>query len=234
MSCRALVRVFFLLPLLLAVVTGCESEDPKIRQELAALRTDLGELERKNARLEAELKEARDKAARSVFLGRDVLNRNLESLMPEMRATLTRAFRGLKVDPVSPGTISTPLDAEGFPYNTELSFGLSEGPGKRVFTYTINLKADREGRWQIPDLRAIAALQDRGTADSGPSTHRAPAADGPRIIDWGEQNAGSAPAPAAQPAPPAQPAPAAAPSRPSQPAVQAPFPVQDSRTIEFD
>jgi hypothetical protein len=230
-----MVRVVFILPLLLAAVTGCESEDPKIRQELATLRTDLGELQRKNARLEAELKEARDKASRSVFLGRDVLRRNLESLMPELRATLTRAFRGLKVDPVSPGTISTPLDAEGFPYNTELSFGLSEGPGKRVFTYTINLKADREGRWQIPDLRAIAALQDHSTADSGPSPQGGPAAAGPRIIDWGDQNAGGARATApATPAPQTQPPPAAAPSRPNQPAVQAPFPVQDSRTIEFD
>lgn len=231
-----MVRVVFLLPALLAALTGCESEDPKTRQELAALRTEIGELQRKNTRLEAELKEARDKASRSVFLGRDVLSRNLEAVMPELRANLTRAFPDRKVDPVSPGTISTPLDEQGFPYNTELNFGISQKNGRGFNSYTINIKADREGRWQMPDLRTIAALEDRRSADGGqPTQQRGPAADGPRIIDWGEQNTASAPAPAPAPPPQAGPAaPAAPPSRPSQPAAQAPFPVQDSRTIQFD
>lgn len=232
-----MVRVFSLLPLLMAVLAGCDGEDPKIRQEVAALRTELGDLERKNARLEADLKEARSKAALSNFLGREVLSRNLQAVMPELRGNLTRAFPNLTVDPVSPGTISTPLDEQGFPYNTELSFGLSQGAGRGVTTYTINIKADREGKWYMPDLRAIAALQqDRRTADNGQAAQArqgGPAADGPRIIDWGEQNARTAPAPAPAP-PPSQPAPAAPAARPSQPATQAPFPVQDSRTIQFD
>ncbi|MEX1044691.1 MAG: hypothetical protein WEC73_01060 [Chthoniobacterales bacterium] len=230
---RSIVRAIFALPLLGAVLAGCESEDPKIRQEIAELRTRLGDLDREKARLETELKEARSKAARSDFLGREVLGRNLESLMPELRATLTRAFPGLTVDPVSSSTISTPLDEQGFPYNTELTFGLSGGTGQRVSTYTINIKADREGKWRLPDLGAIAALQERRSGGGGqPAPQAGPAPNGPRLIDWGEQNAGAA-APA--PAPPSsQPAPAAPSSRPSQPATQAPFPVQDSRTIQFD
>jgi len=229
-----MLRVFPLLLLWVAVLPGCDGEDPKIRQEVAELRTQIGDLERKNARLEADLKEARSKATLSSFLGRDVLSRNLEAVMTDVRANLMRAFPNMTVDPVSPGTISTPLDAQGFPYSTELSFGLSpKGAGRRVTTYTINIKADREGKWQIPDLRAMAALNEHSTAERGPATPQAPAADGPRIIDWGEQNPGAAPAPTHAP-PPSQPAPAAPPTRPSQPTTQAPFPVQDSRTIQFD
>jgi hypothetical protein len=230
-----MVRVFPFLLLLVAVLPGCDGEDPKIRQEVAELRTQLGDLERKNARLEADLKEARSKATLSNFLGREALGRNLQAVMPELRANLTRAFPNLTVDPVSPGTISTPLDEQGFPYNTELSFGLSQGAGRGVTTYTINIKADREGKWHMPDLRALAALQEHRSADNGQPTRQGggPSADGPRVIDWGEQNTGAAPAPAPAP-PPSQPAPAAPSSRPNQPEAQAPFPVQDSRTIQFD
>lgn len=235
MTFRAKVQVFALLPLTVAVPTGCDGEDPVIRQEIATLRTQAADLEKKNARLEADLKEARDKASRINFLGREVLSRNLQDAMPELRANLARAFPNMTVDPVSPGTISTPLDEQGFPYNTELNFGLSQKNGRGFNSYTINIKADREGKWFMPDLRAMAALQDNRSAETTPARQGGPTADAPRIIDWGQQNAGvgSVPAPAPAP-PPSQPAPVDQPSRPSQPATQAPFPVQDSRTIQFD
>lgn len=227
----------------LLALAGCDAEDPKIRQEMAELRARLGELERDNARMTAELQEARSKALRVEFLTRDVLRRNLDDLMPQVRATLTRAFPGRTVDPVSAGTISTPLDPDGFPYNTELTFGLSEGPGRRVFTYTLNLKANQQGSWRLPELGAFAATLENPTAGGRSVSQQSaapqadagfasPSADGPRIIDWGEQNAGSG-ANAPAPPRPAQPAPAAT-ARPSQPAVNAPLPVQDTRTIEFE
>lgn len=227
----------------LLAMAGCDAEDPKIRQEMAELRTRLGDQERDNARMTAELQEARSKAQQVEFLTRDVLRRNLDDLMPQVRATLTRAFPGRTVDPVSAGTISTPLDTDGFPYNTELTFGLSEGPGRRVFTYTLNLKANQQGSWRLPELGAFAATLENpaagGRSVSQPSAapqadagFASPSADGPRTIDWGEQNAGSGTS-ASAPLPPAQPAPAAT-ARPSQPAVNAPFPVQDTRTIEFE
>ena len=50
------------------------------------------------------------------------------------------------------------LDAEVIPYIAELSFGLSEGPGKRDVIDTIYLEASRKGKWKAPDLRAIAAV----------------------------------------------------------------------------
>jgi hypothetical protein len=231
-----MVRAALLLVLLLPALSGCESEDPKIRNEMAELRVRIGELERDNSRLSSQLEEARDKAARMDFVGRETLRQNLEEDMPELRATLARAFPGLKVDPVSPGTISTPLDQDGFPYNTELSFGLSEGPGRRVTTYTINIKADREGKWRQPDLGAIAALQTlRSTGGDAPAPAGAAAAEGPRIIDWGQTGTASGPPPPSPASAAPQPPPDAAPTvLPTQPPVQAPFPVQDTRTIEFD
>lgn len=220
--------------------TGCDGDDPKVRQEIAELRTRLTELERDNSRLETALEEARSKAVQTDFLARDVLRRNLDGIMPELRATLTRAFPGRTVDPVSTGTISTPLDADGFPYNAELSFGLSEGPGQRVITYTLNLKADRQGDWRLPDLTAFAADAAPRRGGSAANRPAAPPAggSGPRIIDWGQENAGArgAPPPTAPPnAAPAPPAAApSAPSAPAAPAPGAPFPVQDTRTIQFD
>lgn len=231
----SMVRTIPLLALLLPVLAGCETEDPKIRQEMAEMRLRIDELEKENSHLDTQLEEAREKAARVDFLERETLRQNLERVMPELRGTLARAFPGLKVDPVSPGTISTPLDQDGFPYNTELSFGLSEGAGRRVTTYTINIKADRMGNWRQPDLGAIAALQNhRPTTGDNPSRSTAPTAEGPRIIDWGQPNSPAGPLPSQTPTAP-QPTPdAAPPARPSQPSVQAPFPVQDTRTIEFD
>lgn len=229
--------------IVLPCFTGCDGDDPKVRQEMAELRTRLTELERDNSRLETALEEARSKAVQTDFLARDALRRNLDGIMPELRATLTRAFPGRTVDPVSTGTISTPLDADGFPYNAELSFGLSEGPGQRVTTYTLNLKADRQGQWRLPDLTAFAADAAPRRGGSAANRPAAPAAagSGPRIIDWGQENAGArgaitttAPPNTAPAPPPAAPSVPSAPSAPSAPAPGAPFPVQDTRTIQFD
>jgi len=234
-SIRSIALATVLAPLLL---TGCDGDDPKVRQEMAELRTRLTELEREKSRLEASLEEARSKAVQADFLARDALRRNLDGMMPELRATLTRAFPGKMVDPVNTGTISTPLDTDGFPYNTELSFGLSEGPGQRVTTYTLNIKADRQGQWRLPDLAAFAA--DASTRRGGSAANRPsapdPGASGPRLIDWGQENAGARGNAAAPPPPTAAPPAAApsAPSAPSAPAPNAPFPVQDTRTIQFD
>jgi hypothetical protein len=210
----------------LLLFAGCEDLDVKVQAELAELRARTLELERDNSRLATDLREARSQVSAGDFLGREVLRGNLEGVLPELRAALTRAFPGQVVDPVNTGTISTPLDTDGFPYTTEVIFGLSGGAGQRVTTYTINIRADREGRWQLPELGAYAtgaATQSAAGADQPETTRTTGDLGATRVIEWDSGN------PTSQPLDPA--AAGAAPAAASQ---SGPLPAQDSRVIRFD
>lgn len=227
------------------LVAACEPDDPKIRQEVAELRTRAAELERDNSRMNAELAELKGKLTKQVeFLGTGELARRLDSQMPQLRATLARAFPGYTVDPVTAGAVSTPLDEDALPYTTEVSFGLSKGG--RISNFNVRIAADRQGEWILPSPEALAAAvgqlpsagaerQQQQTATSG---RGAAMTTGVRQIEWGDTAGGAAPPPAQQHAPSQAPVPQRAAPPPAQrqsaPSGNAPFPVQDSRTIQFE
>lgn len=228
------------------VFAGCEPEDPKIRQEVAELRARAGELEREVGRLGAELAEAKSKAAPETgFLDHAELKRRLDSQMSQLRAALARAFPDFRVDPVNAGTITTPRDEDALLYTTEVTFGLSKGG--RISNYTVRIAADRGGNWLMPSPEVLGAVagqlaasapEPRQSQQQVTSGRGALNTGGPRVIEWPDQPQGSAPAqPPRQPYPPSQPQlPASPPSgtRPSTSGGNAPFPVQDSRTIQFE
>lgn len=232
------------------LVAACEPDDPKIRQEVAGLRARTAELERDNARMNSEIADLRSKVTKQVeFLTTVELARRLDSQMPQLRAALARAFPGYNVDPVTAGSVSTPLDEDALPYTSEVSFGLSKGG--RITSYNIRVAADRGGTWILPAPETLAAAVGRLPASSSERAQQQPQqqqvisgrgasmTSGVRQIEWGD-NAGApsqAPAPQqyAQPEPPPQPPPAPpAGQRRATPQGNAPFPVQDSRTIQFE
>ena len=138
----------FSIVLALAVLSaGCEPDDPKIRAEVAELRAKVAELEKKAA---AAREPAAAPAASTSGLSRENLRRNLDERMPALRAALTKAFPGYRVDPVNAATISIPQDSDYLPYSTDVSFGLSQG--QSVASFSIRIGADRAGTWQLPDL----------------------------------------------------------------------------------
>ena len=223
----------FSIVLALAVLSaGCEPDDPKIRAEVAELRAKVAELEKKAA---AAREPAAAPAASTSGLSRETLRRSLDERMPALRAALTRAFPGYRVDPVNAATISIPQDSDYLPYSTEVSFGLSQG--QSVASFSIRIGADRAGTWQLPDFEDLAAsvgnLASSGansptTTGSAASGRGAMMDNNVRQIEWNDGGgAPSSASPGRQPAP-------EPPARPSQPSGNAPFPVQDSRTIQFD
>ncbi len=229
------------------LMAACEPDDPKIRQEVAELRTRTAELERDNNRMNTELAELKNKLTKQVeFLGTGELARRLDAQMPQLRTTLARAFPGYSVDPVTTGAVSTPVDEDALPYTTEVSFGLSKGG--RISTYNVRIAADRGGSWILPDPETLAAavgklpsggserVQQQTQQPATTSGRGAAMTSGVRQIDWGDTGSGAAPAqqyvPAQAPVPqPPVPPPA---QRQSAPSGNAPFPVQDSRTIQFE
>lgn len=230
------------------LLAACEPEDPKIRQELAGLRTREAELEKEVARLGAELADAKRHAApRAQFLERAELKRRLDAQMSQLRAVLAKAFPDYRVDPVNAGTINTPLDEEAVIYTSELTFGLSKGG--RISNHTVLIAADRGGNWQVPSPEHLAAVAGQLAASGATQERRQPQQQvssgrgalnpgGPRVIEWPDQQQAGGTAPVAPQtyAPSQTQMPAAAPtgSRQSAPGGNAPFPVQDSRTIQFE
>ena len=224
----------FSIVLALAVLSaGCEPDDPKIRAEVAELRAKVAELEKKVAA--AREPAAAAPAVSASGLSRETLRRNLDERMPALRAALTKAFPGYRVDPVNAATISIPQDSDHLPYSTEVSFGLSQG--QSVASFSIRIGADRAGTWQLPDFEDLAAsvgnLASSGatsqtTAGSAASGRGAMMNNNVRQIEWND--GGTAPSSSSPSRQPAQETPA----RAGQPSGSAPFPVQDSRTIQFD
>ncbi len=228
-------------------VAGCEPEDPKIRQEVAELRARAGELEREVGRLGAEVAEAKNKAAPETgFLDHAELKRRLDSQMSQLRAALARAFPDFRVDPVNAGTITTPRDEDALLYTTEVTFGLSKGG--RISNYTVRIAADRGGNWLMPSPEVLGAVAGQLAASAPeprqPQQQQTTSGRGalntgaPRVIEWPDQPQGNAPAqPPRQsyaPSQPQSPAPPPSGQRTSTPGGNAPFPVQDSRTIQFE
>lgn len=218
-------------------LAGCEADDPKIRQEVAELRAKVAELEKKNASAGRSTSggAVATSAASSDTLSRETLRRNLEARMPALRAALTKAFPDYRVDPVNAATISTPQDSNHLPYSTEVSFGLSQG--ETVASFSIRIGADRSGNWQLPEFEDLAASVGNLASSGAVSPNEGEASSGRgarmdqnvRQIQWNDGPTGG------QPAAPPDPQPASvAPAQQRQPAANAPFPVQDSRTIEFD
>ncbi len=216
---------------LAALLGACEPDDPKVRAEVAELRAKVAELEKKAG---ASRESAAAAPATSASgLSRESLRRNLDERMPALRAALTRAFPEYRVDPVNAATISIPQDSDYLPYTTEVSFGLSKG--QSVASFSIRIGADRAGNWQFPDMEDLAAaVGNLASSGSTPQTTAGPAASGRgatmdnnvRQIEWNDGGA----APSSQSRQPAEETPA----RTGQPSGNAPFPVQDSRTIQFD
>lgn len=231
------------------LVAACEPDDPKIREEVAGLRARTAELERDNARMTAELADLRSKVTKQVeFLTTVELTRRLDSQMPQLRAALARAFPGYSVDPVTAGSVSTPLDEDALPYTSVVTFGLSKGG--RITSYNIRIAADRGGTWNLPAPETLAAAagnlpaggSERAQQPQQPQQQQvisgrgASMTSGVRQIDWGD-NAGAqqqAPAPQQYAPPQAPPQPPPAGQRRAAPQGNAPFPVQDSRTIQFE
>lgn len=219
--------------ILAALLGACEPDDPKVRAEVAELRARVAELEKKAG---ASREPAAAAPATSASgLSRETLRRNLDERMPALRAALTRAFPEHRVDPVNAATISTPQDSDYLPYTTEVSFGLSKG--QSVASFSIRIGADRAGNWQLPDMEDLAAaVGNLASSGATPQTTAGPAASGRgammdnnvRQIEWND--GGAAPSSSSQSRQPAQETPA----RTGQPSGNAPFPVQDSRTIQFD
>lgn len=218
---------------------GCEPDDPKIRQEVAELRAKVAELEKGAAATrQANTPVAPVSAAPATgSISRDTLRRNLESQMPALRAALTRAFPDYRVDPVNAAAISTPQDSDYLPYSSEVSFGLSKG--QTVASFSIRIGADRAGNWQLPDIEDLAAsvgnLASSGamspsSPSSGASGRGATMDNNVRQIQWDNSGSRAPVSGYSQPPPP----PAGNNPPPRQPAGDAPFPVQDSRTIRFD
>lgn len=231
------------------LVAACEPEDPKIRQELAELRTREAELEKEVSRLGSELTDAKRNAApEAQFLERAELKRRLDAQMSQLRAVLAKAFPEYRVDPVNAGTINTPLDEEAVIYTTELTFGLSKGG--RISNHSLLIAADRGGNWQMPSPERLAAAAGHPAASTTSQEHKQPQQQqvtsgrgalnpgGPRVIEWPDQpRSGGAGPVAPQTHVPAQPQMPAAPptaSRQGTPGGNVPFPVQDSRTIQFE
>lgn len=212
--------------------TGCEPEDPKLRQEVAELRTRAAELERDNARMAAELSELRAKVAQQPdFLPAEALAARLRAHLPQVRAALSRAFAGHTVDPVNAGVVTTPLDDDARPYTSEITFGLSKG--QQIESYAIRISADRRGNWMVPDAGALAEIARGASASPAPQSvgagRGAMAPGGVRQIEWGDAQASMASSPAAAPQPVSAPV-----SPPAGTGGNAPFPVQDTRTIQFE
>lgn len=220
--------------LLAGVLASCEQDDPKIRTEVAELRARVAELEKQGAGTKSAA--APDPSGSSSDnLSRDTLQRNLDRQMPALRAALTKAFPEYRVDPVSAATISTPKDSDYLPYTTELSFGLSKG--QTVASFSIRIGADRSGNWQMPEFEDLAAsvgnLASAGMPQgnsAGASGRGAMMNNNVRQIQWPDgAGAPSSPYGQSQPAPmPQEPMPQ------RQPSGNAPFPVQETRTVEFD
>lgn len=215
---------------------GCEPDDPKVQKEVAELRARIAELERQK---QATLARPDPAPAKPMNEGipRETLRRNLESQMPALRAALIKAFPDYQVDPVNAATISTPQDSGYLPYSTELSFGLSKG--QTVASFSIRIGADRSGNWQLPDFEDLAAsvgnLASSGASpgtsrETGSSSRGATMSDNVRQIRWDDNGGSTTVDPRSQPPP--EPREEPRPSR--QPSGNAPFPVQDSRTIQFE
>jgi outer membrane murein-binding lipoprotein Lpp len=230
-------RQTILLPAALAaavLLAGCEPDDPKVRAEVAELRAKVAELEKKNGETRTSATSTAAPASSAGGISRETLRRNLEQEMPELRAMLTKAFPDYRVDTVNAAAIVTPEDSDYLPYTTVLSFGLSQGQG--IASFSIPIGADRAGNWKLPDIEDLAAsvgnLASSGAgasmaSGSGTSGRGAMMGNNVRQIQWDQNNAG-APPPSSNNREPA-PAP-----QQSQPSGNAPFPVQDSRTIQFD
>jgi len=229
--CVAVASALALLP------AGCEPDDPKIRQEVAELRAKVAELEKKGVGNRATASAPAASSA-SDSIPRETLRRNLEDKMPALRAALARAFPDYRVDPVNAATVSTPQDSDYLPYSTEVTFGLSRGQGTASFS--IRIGADRAGNWQLPDVEDLAAsvgnLASQGggstpSTSSGISSRGAGMGGGTRQVQWpedtgarGSSSFGQSPAESRQQEP----------QQTRQPAGSSPFPVQETRTIEFD
>ena len=226
-----------LLPAALATALlsgGCEPDDPKIRAEVAELRAKVAELEKKSGEARTSATSAAEPSSQAGGISRETLRRNLEQEMPELRAMLTKAFPDYRVDTVNAAAIVTPEDSDHLPYATVLSFGLSQGQG--IASFSIPIGADRAGNWKLPDIGDLAAsvgnLASSGapmTSGSGTSGRGAMMGNNVRQIQWNDNNAGAPPPSSYNREPAPEPAP-----RQSQPSGNAPFPVQDSRTIQFD
>lgn len=218
--------------------SGCEPDDPKIRQEVAELRAEVAELEKKAATRGTTAAPTASAPAAGGGIPRETLERSLDDKMSVLRAALTRAFPGYRVETVNASRISTPQDSDYLPYSTELNFGLSKG--QNIASFSIRIGADRSGNWQLPDVEDLAASVGN-LASPGVMTTQSPASGisgrgammggGTRQIQWPEQSGAQAPSGDQQPIYQEQPAPQS-PSR--QPAGNSPFPVQETRTIEFD
>jgi outer membrane murein-binding lipoprotein Lpp len=213
------------------LLSGCESDDPKIQQEVTELRAKVAELEKQLATRMVSPARAEDS------ISRETLRRNLDNKMPALRATLTKAFPDYRIDPVSAATVSIPQDSDYLPYSTEVCFGLSQG--QTVASFSIRIGADRAGNWQLPDLEDLAAsvgnlassgaLSQGAPQQAGLSGRGATMNNNVRQIEWNNA-ASSSPIPADN----GQAQPDSAPQGQSQPAGNAPFPVQDTRRINFD
>ena len=228
--CLAAATTLALLP------AGCEPDDPKIRQEVAELRAKVAELEKKGGgRATASAPQA---SSGGDGIPRETLRRNLDEKMPALRAALARAFPGYRVDTVNASIVSTPQDSDYLPYSTEVSFGLSQG--QNIASFSIRIGADRAGNWQLPDVEDLAAsvgnLASQGGAStpstsSGISSRGAGMGGGTRQVQWPEENGAQGPSSFGQsPAESRQ----QEPQQTRQPAGNSPFPVQETRTIEFD
>lgn len=228
--CLAAATTLALLP------AGCEPDDPKIRQEVAELRAKVAELEKKGANRATASAPPASSGGESI--PRETLRRNLDEQMPALRAALARAFPGYRVDTVNASTVSTPQDSDYLPYSTELSFGLSQG--QNIASFSLRIGADRAGNWKLPDFEDLAAsvgnLASQGgmstqSTSSGISSRGAGMGGGTRQVQWpedtgtqGSSSFGQSPAESRQQEP----------QQTRQPAGNSPFPVQETRTIEFD
>jgi hypothetical protein len=227
-----MIRLYSCLAAVLAacVLGACEPDDPKVRQEVADLRVKIAELEKQNA-----VRQSAQVAAQNTLdsIPRETLSRSLEDKMPVLRTKLITAFPGYQVDTVNAATIVTPQDSDYLPYTTELSFGLAKGPA--VASFSIRIGADRGGNWQLPNVEQFAAsVGNLASSDAasqvGPSGRGATINNNVRQIEWGNTG-GSLPAPSSYSGQhPAE----EIPQQSRQPSGNAPFPVQDTRTIQFE
>ena len=232
-NCKA-IRSWALAPLA-CLVASCEPDDPKIRTEVAELRARVAELEKQGGGAKTTATPA-PSGSSSDNLSRDVLQRNLDRQMPALRAALTKAFPEYRVDTVNAATISMPRDSDYLPYTTELSFGLSKG--QTVASFSIRIGADRSGNWQMPEFEDLAAsvgnLASAGMPQgnsSGVSGRGAMMNNNVRQIQWNDGPGAAQQSPYGQTQPPAMPQ---EPMPQRQPSGNAPFPVTETRTVEFD
>ena len=218
-----------------ALSGGCEPDDPKIRAEVAELRAKVAELEKKAG---AAREPAAAPAASTSGLSRETLRRNLDERMPALRAALTRAFPGYRVDPVNAATISIPQDSDYLPYSTEVSFGLSLG--QSVASFSIRIGADRAGIWQMPDFEDLAAsvgnlaspnAMSRASSERGVPSQSETIETGVRLIQWPEDTGMSGTSISHDQASPTVPQHS---PQGSQPMGNLPLPINETRTIQFD